>query len=84
MAAYSQWGFDLTPPSPEQRKLLEADLTTDGADVLLRRGTEAPFCGLFLNEKRINSVSLDFTPKGEPLPDKLGRGAPEGERWQGR
>ena len=27
----------------------------------------------------INSVSLDFTPKGEPLPDKLGRGAPEGD-----
>jgi peptide-methionine (R)-S-oxide reductase len=31
----------------------------------------------------INSVSLDFTPKGEPLPDKLGRGAPEGEAWPG-
>jgi len=28
-------------------------------------------------------VSLDFTPEGEPLPDKLGRGAPEGEPWQG-
>jgi peptide-methionine (R)-S-oxide reductase len=27
----------------------------------------------------INSVSLEFTPKGEPLPDKLERGAPEGE-----
>jgi len=27
----------------------------------------------------INSVSLDFTPKGEALPDKLGRGAPKGE-----
>jgi peptide-methionine (R)-S-oxide reductase len=27
----------------------------------------------------INSVSLAFTPQGEPLPDKLGRGAPEGE-----
>jgi peptide-methionine (R)-S-oxide reductase len=31
----------------------------------------------------INSVSLAFTPKGERLPDKLGRGAPEGEAWQG-
>ena len=31
----------------------------------------------------INSVSLAFTPKGEPLPDKLGRGAPEGEVWKG-
>ena len=27
----------------------------------------------------INSVSLEFTPQGEPLPDKLSRGAPEGE-----
>ena len=31
----------------------------------------------------INSVSLEFTPKGEPLPDKLGRGAPEGQAWTG-
>jgi peptide-methionine (R)-S-oxide reductase len=27
----------------------------------------------------INSGSLEFTPVGERLPDKLGRGAPEGE-----
>ena len=31
----------------------------------------------------INSVSLAFTPEGEPLPDKLGRGAPEGQAWSG-
>ena len=31
----------------------------------------------------INSVSLEFTPDGEPLPDKLGRGAPEGLPWSG-
>ena len=30
----------------------------------------------------INSISLEFTPNGEPLPDKLGRGAPEGEVWE--
>lgn len=29
----------------------------------------------------INSGSLEFTPKGERLPDKLRRGAPEGEPW---
>lgn len=31
----------------------------------------------------INSVSLDYTPNGEPLPDKLGRGTPEGQAWSG-
>jgi peptide-methionine (R)-S-oxide reductase len=29
----------------------------------------------------INSGSLEFTPNEEPLPDKLRRGAPEGEPW---
>ena len=32
----------------------------------------------------INSVSLDFTPQGEPLPDELDRGAPEGQPWPRR
>ncbi len=149
--------FDLTPPSDAQRRELTAGLTADERRVLLEHGTEAAFCGVFLDNKRdgfytcrfcglplfrssakfdsgtgwpsffqpvdnghirivrdtsygmvreeevcarcgshlghvfpdgpqptgqrhcLNSVSLEFTSADEPLPDKLGRGAPEGK-----
>ena len=144
--------FDLAPPSAEQRRSLEATLTREERNVLLKHGTEAPFCGVLLNNKQagtyccklcglplfaatqkfesgtgwpsftapfaeshlslvrdtsygmvrteilcarcgshqghvfpdgpppshqrycINSISLDFVPAGQALPDKLGRG----------
>ena len=44
--------FDLTPPSDVQRHELETDLTEQEKHVLLEHGTEAPFCGVFLDEKR--------------------------------
>lgn len=45
-------GYDLTPPSDEERRALEADLSPEEARVLLSHGTEAPFCGTLLGEKR--------------------------------
>jgi peptide-methionine (R)-S-oxide reductase len=149
--------FDLKPPSDLQRKEITARLSEEEREVLLRHGTEAAFCGVFLDNKKdgtytcrfcglplfrssakfdsgtgwpsffapyeekhirrvrdtsygmirieevcarcgshlghvfpdgprptgerhcLNSVSLAFTPKGETLPDVLGRGAPEGQ-----
>ena len=45
-------GFDLTPPSPATRARLEDDLTAEERNVLLSHGTEAPFCGALLGNKR--------------------------------
>ena len=147
--------FDLTPPSAAQRDALIAGLSEEEKRVLLQHGTEAPFCGVFLDNKQdgvytcrlcglplfrssakfdsgtgwpsffqpvdeahigrirdtsygmvrteivcarchshlghvfpdgppptgerhcLNSVSLAFTPNGEPLPDPLQRGGAE-------
>ena len=43
--------FDLTPPSPAQRHALVATLDSDERRVLLEHGTEAAFCGVFLDNK---------------------------------
>ena len=47
----SKTDFDLTPPTPAERARLEASLTPPERDVLLRHGTEAPFCGGLLDNK---------------------------------
>jgi peptide-methionine (R)-S-oxide reductase len=45
-------GFDLSPPNEDERLDLEQDLAPEEAEILLRHGTEAPFCGGLLNNKR--------------------------------
>lgn len=44
--------FDLSAPSPAQREQLIAALSEEEKRVLLHHGTEAPFCGVFLDNKR--------------------------------
>jgi len=52
MSQRSKSGFDLTPPSAQERTRLEAGLSSEERDVLLHHGTEAPFCGGLLGEKQ--------------------------------
>ena len=44
--------FDLSPPTDAQRTALGAALSPEERRVLLSHGTEAPFCGVFLDNKR--------------------------------
>lgn len=48
---HSPSGFDLTPPDAAAAKALAAGLTSAEVEVLLRHGTEAPFCGGLLDNK---------------------------------
>ena len=57
--------FDLTPPPEEQLNALVADLGDEERHVLLEHGTEAPFCGVFLQEKRPGATAP--VPFREPL-----------------
>jgi peptide-methionine (R)-S-oxide reductase len=41
--------FNLQPPTDAQRKQITAQLTREERDVLLEHGTEAAFCGVFLD-----------------------------------
>jgi peptide-methionine (R)-S-oxide reductase len=44
--------FDLTSPTDEQRGEITAGLTREERHVLLQHGTEAAFCGVFLDNKK--------------------------------
>ncbi len=44
--------YDLTPLGPGERARLAADLSEEERRVILHQGTEPPFCGGLLQEKR--------------------------------
>lgn len=44
--------FDLTPLGPDRIAALAEDLTDEERHVILHQGTERPFCGVFLDNKR--------------------------------
>ncbi|MBI5331334.1 MAG: peptide-methionine (R)-S-oxide reductase MsrB [Betaproteobacteria bacterium] len=52
MSPVSASGHDLTPPDAGERARLEAGLNEEERRVLLHQGTEPPFCGGLLKEKR--------------------------------
>lgn len=57
--------FDLTAPTEADRSRLAASLSEEERHVLLRHGTEAPFCGVFLDNKREGTYTCRFC--GLPL-----------------
>jgi peptide methionine sulfoxide reductase msrA/msrB len=50
--AYSRSGYDITPLPRERVEELASTLTPEEAHILLRKGTEAPFCGTLLDNKK--------------------------------
>ena len=57
--------FDLTPPTEAQRREISAGLNSDERRVLLQHGTEAAFCGVFLDNKKDGTYTCRFC--GLPL-----------------
>jgi peptide-methionine (R)-S-oxide reductase len=51
MPADNAAAFDLTPPTADQRRTLEAALNREEQRVLLNHGTEAAFCGVLVDNK---------------------------------
>jgi peptide-methionine (R)-S-oxide reductase len=57
--------FDLTPPTDAERHAIGAGLSGDERRVLLEHGTEAAFCGVFLDNKKDGIYTCRFC--GLPL-----------------
>ena len=52
--------FDMTPPTADQRRQITAGLNDDERHVLLQHGTEAAFCGVFLDNKKEGIYTCRF------------------------
>ncbi|CAN5848473.1 peptide-methionine (R)-S-oxide reductase MsrB [soil metagenome] len=52
MGMTSRTGFDVTPLSHDRVEALAKDFTPEERQVILHQGTERPFCGLFLDNKK--------------------------------
>ncbi len=57
--------FDMTPPTDAQRREITAGLSGAERRVLLEHGTEAAFCGVFLDNKKDGIYTCRFC--GLPL-----------------
>lgn len=57
--------FDLSAPTADQRRDITARLNDDERHVLLQHGTEAAFCGVFLDNKKDGIYTCRFC--GLPL-----------------
>jgi len=57
--------FNLTPPTESQRLEITKGLSNEEQHVLLRHGTEAAFCGVFLDNKKDGIYTCRFC--GLPL-----------------
>jgi peptide-methionine (R)-S-oxide reductase len=57
--------FNLTPPTESQRLEITNGLSNEERHVLLQHGTEAPFCGVFLDNKKDGIYTCRFC--GLPL-----------------
>src|SRR3546814_1796365 len=45
-------GYDVAPGDQAELRTLAEDLTAEERDVILRHGTDPPFCGTLLNNKQ--------------------------------
>jgi peptide-methionine (R)-S-oxide reductase len=53
-------GYDLTPPTADERERLAASLTDEERRVILHQGTERPFCGGLLANKEPGNYHCRF------------------------